>query len=137
VDDAPYARDMLIGWLRDQPAAAGPWVLVACAPRMTHRISKWVSHSAREHWRDKWADKLFLQLLPLLRCKGHEVKSDVARGPVTQWVEALEVERGPCEVLDWRKPRSPQTSADEQQRGHAHWGWLSALATMAALQECA
>jgi hypothetical protein len=31
---------------------------------MTHRISKWVSHSARENWRAKWADKLFAQVVP-------------------------------------------------------------------------
>src|SRR6476659_669829 len=44
LDDPAYARQQMPG------AAAGPthWVLVACAPRMTHRISKWVSHSARE-----------------------------------------------------------------------------------------
>jgi hypothetical protein len=52
--------------------AGGPthWVLVACAPRMTHRISKWVSHSSRENWRAKWADKLFDQVVPPLQARG-------------------------------------------------------------------
>ncbi|HZY15797.1 MAG TPA: hypothetical protein VFE74_04165, partial [Ramlibacter sp.] len=57
LDDPAYAHQQL-------PAGGTPthWVLVACAPRMTHRVSKWVSHSARENWRVKWADKLFGQV---------------------------------------------------------------------------
>ena len=53
VDDAAYARDQLRLHVPANPAPAGSvhWILVACAPRMTHRISKWVSHSARENWR--------------------------------------------------------------------------------------
>ena len=40
VDDAAYAREFLAK--APAPAAAGQrhWVLVACAPRMTARISK-------------------------------------------------------------------------------------------------
>ena len=67
VDDAVYAQQVLAPLFARDAAARTQWVLVACAPRMTHRISKWVSHSARENWRTKWADKLFAQILPGLR----------------------------------------------------------------------
>ena len=45
VDDAAYALQQLAPMLGT--GAATGWILVACAPRMTRRISKWVSHSAR------------------------------------------------------------------------------------------
>ena len=64
VDDAAYAQQVLAPLCAREAIAQTQWVLVACAPRMTHRISKWVSHSARESWRNKWADKLFAQIIP-------------------------------------------------------------------------
>ena len=67
LDDAAYAKQQLAPMVTstaDVANAATYWVLVACAPRMTQRISKWVSHSARENWRAKWADKLFTQVVP-------------------------------------------------------------------------
>ena len=68
VDDAAYAREFLAKVAAADAGSGGPrqWVLVACAPRMTHRISKWVSHSARENWRAKWFAKVQDQVLPLL-----------------------------------------------------------------------
>ncbi len=60
VDDAAHAQQML------QPMCAvgdsrspARWIVVGCPPRVTHRISKWVTHSTRESWREKWADKVF------------------------------------------------------------------------------
>ena len=49
VDDAAYAMQMLQG-MRADGAARNPtrWIVVGCAPRVTHRVSKWVTHSARE-----------------------------------------------------------------------------------------
>jgi len=59
VDDAAYAREVLARPRAEAGGAeVGEWVLVACAPRMTRRISKWVSHSARENWRAKWFAKV-------------------------------------------------------------------------------
>ena len=50
VDDAAYAREFLAKMAAEANGRAPRhWVLVACAPRMTRRISKWVSHSAREN----------------------------------------------------------------------------------------
>lgn len=65
VDDASYALPLVQALAASPQAQASHWLLVACAPRITHRVSKWVSHSARESWRGKWADKLFAQLLPV------------------------------------------------------------------------
>ena len=75
LDDADYAVQQ-ISPLRGQ--AGGHWILVGCAPRMTHRISKWVSHSARENWRSKWAEKLFGQTAPWLQAHGDTVTTLLA-----------------------------------------------------------
>ncbi|RYY92589.1 MAG: hypothetical protein EOO24_28695, partial [Comamonadaceae bacterium] len=89
VDDPGYAAQQM-------PAGAAPthWVLVACAPRMTHRISKWVSHSARENWRAKWADKLFGQVVPPLRERGDAVTPVLAKGPLPELTRELMAEHG-------------------------------------------
>ena len=102
LDDPAYARQQM-------PAAGdGPthWVLVACAPRMTHRISKWVSHSARENWRAKWADKLFDQVVPALHARGDAVTPLLARGPLPELTRALMAEHGTARVIDVRRPKA-------------------------------
>lgn len=102
VDDAAYARQQIA-------AAAAPthWVLVACAPRMTHRVSKWVSHTARENWRTRWADKLFDQVVPPLRARGDAVTLVLARGPLPELTRALVVEHNADRVVDARRPKTP------------------------------
>ena len=89
LDDPAYARQHMAGG-----GAPTHWVLVACAPRMTHRISKWVSHSARENWRAKWADKLFDQVVPALRARGDDVTPILARGPLPELTRTLMAEHG-------------------------------------------
>ena len=73
VDDAAFAREHMVR-LTDEgmakPAGARHVILVTCAPRMTQRISKWVSHSARENWRARWFGKVTEELTPLLRRDG-------------------------------------------------------------------
>jgi hypothetical protein len=101
LDDPAYARQRLPG------ADGSPthWVLVACAPRMTHRISKWVSHSARENWRAKWAGKLFDQVVPFLQARGDEVTPVLARGPLPELTRSLMAEHQTASVLDVRRPK--------------------------------
>jgi hypothetical protein len=78
---------------------------------MTHRISKWVSHSARENWRAKWADKLFEQMVPLLQARGDTVTPILARGPLPELTRSLQAEHGAVRVLDVRRPKSPGSDA--------------------------
>lgn len=67
VDDAEYALHQLAPMLNEASSAGrqpAQWILVACPPRMSRHINKWVNHTARENWRNKWADKLFKLLTP-------------------------------------------------------------------------
>lgn len=109
IDDAVYARQQLTPVL-DTPAGQASrssvhWVLVACAPRMTHRISKWVSHSARENWRAKWSDKLFNEASPWLRQRGDRVTEVLAKGPLVDLEAQLTAEYRTPHVLDARRPK--------------------------------
>ena len=114
VDDAAYAQEVLAP-LFARSATAGPteWVLVACAPRMTHRISKWVSHSARENWRTKWADKLFAQILPALRAPASNVTTVVAKGPLVELTEQLQAKQAAAaQIVDARRPKADGIDTD-------------------------
>lgn len=109
IDDAVHARQVLGPLVVGAQAGGTHWVLVACAPRMTHRISKWVSNSARENWRAKWADKLFGQLKPWLEASGGTVTTVLATGPLPQLQAQLQAEYGAATpVLDARRPKAEQ-----------------------------
>ena len=106
VDDAASAQQGLATLLARQPSARAQWLLVACAPRMTHRISKWVSHRARENWRDKWADKLFAQILPTLPAHAGTVTTMLAKAPLAELTAQLQAgQSAPAQVIDMRRPR--------------------------------
>src|SRR3982751_4796044 len=108
VDDVTYASEQFAELAPDaNNVVARHWVLVACAPRMTHRISKWVSHSARENWRAKWADKLFGAVIPGLQERGDAVTPVLAKGPLPELTRALMAEHGTEQVLDVRRPKTP------------------------------
>lgn len=111
VDDAVHAREFIAGAAADATQASHPggprhWVLVACAPRMTHRISKWVSHSARENWRSKWFAKVQEQLLPVLQADGDQVTALLAKGSLTELTHRLKLEHGAARVVDARRPKA-------------------------------
>ena len=106
VDDATYALQMLQP-MQAVDSADGPvcWILVGCAPRVTHRVSKWVTHSARESWRGKWADKVFAQLIPLLQQGDDTVVTLLAESALTVQTQTLCAQYGGARVLDARRPK--------------------------------
>jgi hypothetical protein len=142
LDDAAYAQQQLVPMKQpEQGAAPGPqpthWVLVACAPRMTHRISKWVSHSARENWRAKWAEKLFEQVVPVLQKSGDSVTTVLAKGPLPELTRKLTAEHSASRVLDARRPKFGQdlqpVTADQPSGKDGRWEVPGAVVGMGAL----
>jgi hypothetical protein len=106
IDEAAYALAMLPSML-PVGQARGPvrWIVVGCAPRVTHHVSKWVTHSARQNWRSKWADKVFSQVLPVLQNPGDTVVTQIASGPLCDLTDALMTQYGAGRVLDARRPK--------------------------------
>lgn len=110
LDEAAYALAALPSMLpADQVRTPIRWIVVGCAPRVTHHVSKWVTHSARQNWRSKWADKLFSQVLPLLQGPGDEVVTQIASGPLCDLTDALMTQYGAGRVLDARRPKPGNT----------------------------
>lgn len=112
VDDAEYARQIIEPLAQSPDSRATHWVLVACAPRMTHRISKWVSHSARESWRAKWADKLFAQVTPWLGARNAQISTVLAKTPLPELLEQLHAKHGAqAQLVDARRPKQENQAA--------------------------
>ncbi len=133
VDDAAYALHMLQPMLAAGDARTPTrWIVVGCAPRITHRVSKWVTHSARQSWREKWADKVFGQLLPVLQNEGDTVLTQLAQATLISQTEALIKEHGAARVLDARRPKFGQdlqpVTATQTQESHGVLGCAAALA---------
>lgn len=133
VDDANYALQILQP-MRQTGNAGSParWIVVGCAPRVTHRASKWVTNSARESWRGKWADKVFGQLLPLLEQDGNTVVTLLARTNLSTQTETLKNEYGAARVLDARRPKFGQdmqpVTGTQVQENKGVLGYITALA---------
>jgi len=138
VDDPAYAREFLARMVAaEADVEVRHWVLVACAPRMTHRISKWVSHSARENWRSKWFAKVQEQLLPLLQRQGKLVTPILAKGPLTELTKRLKLEHGAAQVVDARRPKVgvdlEPVAPDVAPPGQSSWALPGAVVGMGAL----
>jgi hypothetical protein len=135
VDDAEHALQqltpMLVGGGRTS------WLVVACPPRMTRHVSKWINNTARENWRQKWAEKLFAQLLPALRLRGDEVVTQVAMEPLPQLTDKLIRQQGPARVLDARRPKFGQdmapVTADQPTSNDSRWTLPGSVATLGAV----
>ena len=138
VDDANYALQILQP-MRQTGNAGSParWIVVGCAPRVTHRASKWVTNSARESWRGKWAEKVFAQLMPLLERDGDTVVTKIAQTTLSAQTEALIKEYGVARVLDARRPKFGQdmqpVTATQVQESKGALGYITALASAGLL----
>lgn len=136
VDDAAYAQQQLAPMRNaDARVAQGThWILVACAPRMTRHISKWVNNSARESWRAKWAEKLFAQIVPHLEGHGDRVTKLVSKGPLAALTKELLSEHGVAHVLDARRPKfgqdMPPVTDDQPTSKDGRWTVPGAVAGM-------
>jgi hypothetical protein len=143
LDDADYAQHILAPML----IAGTPtrWVLVACAPRMSRRIGKWLSHSSRENWRNKWCDKLFSKITPIIEDSTTKeqltIEYVVAQGALPELTQQLRTRFGAARVVDARRPKFGQEMApitENQPLTKASWqipgavGSLSALLVLAA-----
>lgn len=125
VDDADCARDGLRAVLAHLAAGVPSghrrpprrWILLGCAPRVTHRASKWVTHSARESWRNRWADRLFAQLTPLLAGDGDEVVTQLAQSTLGSQTEALMRQFGPARLVDARRAKAGEEGAERTEPG--------------------
>jgi hypothetical protein len=127
VDDVDHAAQVLKGTL-GAPDKDMHWTLVACAPRMTQRVSKWASHGSREKWRSKWASRLFADLSAVIEPGLGTVRQVVAREPLPELAAQLQAQYGAARIIDARKPKA----AEPRQLGGG-WGGVPGLLAAALL----
>ncbi len=112
------------------------WILVACPPRITKYISRWVTHSARNNWRLKWSEEQFSKIAPTLQARGGAVTTHVARGPLVEQTASLLAVHPTARVLDARLPRLGQDMEPvtrNQPVQYDRWSLPGAVAGMGAL----
>lgn len=134
VDDAEFAAHHLAPMKQHAADTTTHWILVACPPRMTRHISKWVSHSARQNWRSKWADTLLEKIRPVLDTRDDRISLVLSQGPLIEQTQRLLLEHGVARVLDARRPKFGQDLApvtpDQPTSHSAAWTSSGAVAGM-------
>ena len=133
VDDAGYALQLLQPMLpASRSALPTRWIVVGCAPRVTHHVSKFVTYSARDSWRRKWSDKVFGEVVPALQQEGDAVVTLLAQGNLIAQTDALIKSHGVARVLDERRPKFGQdlqpVTATQAQETHSVARYAAALA---------
>lgn len=135
VDDAAYALGQLQPMLLTERRTQ--WVLVACAPQLTRHASKWVPRSARQAWRQQWAEAAFSELAPALQSRGDSVETVLASGKLHGVTERLDRAHGPARILDARRPkfghRLPTVTTTQGEAGRSPWQLPLALASVGAV----
>ena len=111
VSDSTHALQTLAPMCQPSNTNGGTnthWIVVACPPRLTRHISKWLTHSARLQWRDKWSAKIFANLTPLLKGAGNQVETLIAPGSLVEMTDRLLKTHGAARVMDARLPLAGQ-----------------------------
>lgn len=141
VNDAEHALHIVQPMLRN--AAPTHWIIVATPPTLTRHIGRWVSHSARRQWLERWSAELFGQLEPVLReVPGSRVEKMMVKRPLVEVSERLRARLGTLRFLDARRPKlgkaDEPVSAGQPEAERSPWAYpvaatagLSALLTLA------
>ncbi len=117
LDDGPTAQAMLSDLLSQRTGTAQPMrtlhlVLVACPPRMTHRMSKWLSHRTREGWRQRWQTRLHEAVQPVLQQARVRSNWVLADGPLHELTQRLKEQHQAQSIVDLRRSRLSDTIDD-------------------------
>ncbi|MEP6876225.1 MAG: hypothetical protein ABI887_17865 [Burkholderiales bacterium] len=137
VNDAAHARHLLQPMLGT--SGRTHWIVVACPPRLTRHVGRWVSQPVRRAWRERWGGQLLAQLAPdLAEPGGSRIEPLVAHRPLVE-VSAGLVARFPgLRLLDARrpilgKPEEPLTAA-QPPTGTSPWAeTMAAAGSLAAV----
>lgn len=134
VNDVAAARHILEPMLK----GGGPthWVLVACPPTLTRHIGRWVTHSARQQWRERWSAELFDALQPELKARlGSEVETLIAKRTLVDVSARLLARLPQLRLLDARQTRVGRIDEpiSEAQPAQAVNRWAAPAAATAGL----
>jgi hypothetical protein len=101
------------------PASAGAgspprhWVVLACPPRMSQRIGKFMSQSARAGWQARWIDKLRAQIQPVLQEGRDTMELHILGNQFAAQLKTLQSVHPGADVKDLRRPRIGEAPATQ------------------------
>jgi hypothetical protein len=113
IDDAATARMALQPLI--QSRESGRLVLVACAPKLSRHVGRFVSNAGREQYRQRWARVLFAELQPLWSTAPRgTVETVIATAPLEVIVQRMKVHEGTQLVaIDARRAALEQAGAGQ------------------------
>ena len=113
IDDAEAARLALRPILQSRDARRV--ILVACAPKLTRHVSRFVSQAGREQYRQNWARDLFSELQPLWSAAPRgTIETMIAKAPPDVIVQRMRVQVGTdLLAIDARKAGLEQALAGQ------------------------
>jgi hypothetical protein len=109
---------------------------VACAPTFTRHIGRWVSQSAREQWRSRWAGEVCAEVESALKTQaGNTVERVVPKRSLIDTTSRLQARLGQLRLLDARRPRlgKPDQPLTATQPSAAEAGWVQPVAVATGL----
>ncbi len=106
LDDAAHALNQVLPMRKSEGATH--WIVVACPPRLTRHISRWVNQGSRNAWRKRWAQELLAKVQPELTRSGDTCELRLLDGKLSDMTEGLQKEFALARVLDARRPKVGQ-----------------------------
>ncbi len=113
IDDAAAARMALQPLIQSSDAVRV--VLVACAPKLSRHVGRFVSNAGRDQYRQRWARDLFSELQPLWSTAPRgTVETMIAKAPLEVIVQRMKVHEGTELVaIDARKAALEQARMNQ------------------------
>lgn len=134
IDDPEYALKMLTPM--KNPGQPTQWVLLACPPRLTRHIGRWVNQASREAWRKSWTQEVMQKLKPVLCEGGDRLQWRIAKGALVQQTRKLQSEFATQRVLDARRPKlgqdQPPVTTEQPTEHPSRWALPGGAAAMGA-----
>ena len=80
LDDATHALNQVLPMRKE--GVRTHWILLACPPRLTRHISRWVNQGSRNAWRKRWAQDLLEKVQPAMTELGDTCELRLLNGPL-------------------------------------------------------
>jgi len=135
VNDANYALQMVEPMRND--ASPTQWILLACPPKFTRHVNRWVNRQSLNVWRNKWAQDVIQVIKPVLVRGRDSLHWKCSQGDLSKEIQRLQQEFGTQRVLDARRHRfgveQQPVSASQPVITNNSWSIPSGVAMMGAV----
>ena len=101
VNDHEHGPRQILSLLEGQAPAR--WVLLACPPRMSRHLGRWLSQPAKKKWRMRWSEEALHEVTQRIRAKGDAFEIRIVRDPQAKLERELRREFPGLRLIDARR----------------------------------